>query len=187
MQKSLLERFRKKIARKVEMNLATNASLNTKINEVKGKIPNITNLATASSLTAVENKIPNVPNLVKENDYSTKINKIEKKITDQNHDKFIITKIFNKLTADNFTARLKQAHLASKNDFANFVKNTEFHNKLKDVMSSKKELNELSKKVKAILTKGLAKDLINEFSFLNGAKYFSLGMFQAYLVFIPDI
>ena len=46
-------------------NLATNASLNAKINEIKGEIPNITNLATTSVLTAVENKIPSVSNLVK--------------------------------------------------------------------------------------------------------------------------
>ena len=45
-------------------NLATNALLNLKINEVKGKISNITNLATTSSLSAVENKIPSVSNLV---------------------------------------------------------------------------------------------------------------------------
>ena len=41
--------------------------LNAKINEVKGEIPNITNLATSTSLTAVENRIPNVSNLVKKN------------------------------------------------------------------------------------------------------------------------
>ena len=71
-------------------NLATKASLNARINEVKGEIPNITNLATNASLTAVENKIPSVSNLVKKKkkkaDYNTKINEIEKKITDQNHD-----------------------------------------------------------------------------------------------------
>ena len=33
--------------------------------------------------------------------------------------------------------------------------------------------------------KGLTKDLINKFSILNGAKYFSLGIFQNYVVFIP--
>ena len=36
----------------------------------------------------------------------------------------------------------------------------------------KNELNELSKKVKAISTKGLAKDLIHKLSILNGVKYF---------------
>ena len=41
------------------------------------------------------------------------------------------------------------------------------------------------KKLKAISTKGLTKDLIHKFSILNGAKYFSLGIFQNYLVFIP--
>ena len=39
-------------------------------------------------------------------------------------------------------------------------------------------LNELSEKVNAISTKGLTKDLINKFSILNGAKYFSSEIFQ---------
>ena len=34
-------------------------------------------------------------------------------------------------------------------------------------------------------TKGLAKDLINKFSFLDGAKHFSSGIYQNYLVFTP--
>ena len=50
---------------------------------------------------------------------------------------------------------------------------------------NKNELNELSKKVKAISAKGLKKYFINKCSILNGAKYFSLGIFQNYLVFIP--
>ena len=43
---------------------------------------------------------------------------------------------------------------------------------------NKNELNEVSKKVKAISTKGLTKDLINKFRILNGAiifrKYFKI-------------
>ena len=35
-----------------------------------------------------------------------------------------------------------------------------------------------------ILT-GLAKDLINKFSILNGAKHFSFGIFRKHLAFIP--
>ena len=38
----------------------TTAALNAKINEVKGKIPNIANLASITALTAFENKTPNV-------------------------------------------------------------------------------------------------------------------------------
>ena len=41
------------------------------------------------------------------------------------------------------------------------------------------------KKLKAISTKGLTKDLINKFSILNEAKSFSSGIFQNYLVIIP--
>ena len=43
-----------------------------------------------------------------------------------------------------------------------------------------------SKTVKAISTKGLTKDLVEKCT-INGAKYFSLGTFQNYLVFIPTI
>ena len=92
---------------------------------------------------------------------------------------------FNKFSAEIFDLRLKRANLASKSDIANFVKTTDFDNKLKDVTLTKNELNELSKKVKAISTKGLTKDLIDKVSILNGAKYFSSGIFQNYLVFIP--
>ena len=68
---------------------------------------------------------------------------------------------------------------------ANFVKKRDFDIKLKDVTSIKHELNKLSKKVKAMSTKGSTKDLINKFSILNGAKYFSSRIFQNYLIFIP--
>ena len=36
------------------------------------------------------------------------------------------TQEFNKLTSDNFTARLKQANLARESDIANFVKKDRF-------------------------------------------------------------
>ena len=56
---------------------------------------------------------------------NTKINEIEKKITDD-HDKYITTQKFNKLTSENFASRLAQANLASKSDFAAFVKKNRF-------------------------------------------------------------
>ena len=40
-----------------------------------------------------------------------------KKITDHSHDKYITTPEFNKLTAENFAARLAQANLITKTDF----------------------------------------------------------------------
>ena len=51
----------------------------------------VSNLATTSALTAVENKISIVSNLVKKTDYDTKVNEIEKKLTDYKHDKHITT------------------------------------------------------------------------------------------------
>ena len=46
-------------------NLATNTTLNAKINEAKKEIPTITNLAKTNSPTDAETKIPTVSNLVK--------------------------------------------------------------------------------------------------------------------------
>ena len=159
-------------------NLAAKTALNAKINEVKGETPNITNLATNASL--------NASNLVKKNLLNTKISKIEKKGTDQNHYKYINTPEFKKFAPKGFDFRFKPANLASKSDIANFVKKTDFDNKLKDVTSNKNKLNEPSNKDRAISTKGLTKDLIDKVSILNEAKYFSLGLFQNYLAFIPD-
>ena len=53
------------------------------------------------------------------------------------------------------------------------------------ILLLKNELNKLSKKVKAISTKELTKDSIDIFSILNGAKGFSFGIFQIYLLFLP--
>ena len=163
------------------------AFLDGKIKDAKAETPSITNLATTSTLTAVENKKPSVSNFVKKTLHNTKITEIERKITDHNHDKYITTPEFTKFNAEIFYLRLKQAYLASKSDIANFIKKkkTDFDNKLKDVTSNKNELHELSKKVKAISTNELTKDLIDKFSILNGVKYFSLGIFLNYLVFIP--
>ena len=85
--------------------------------QISIKIPSITGLATNSALTAVENKIPNVSNSVKKTDYNTKISKIEDKIINHNHDKYITTPEFNTLAADVFNARLKQVNLITKRDF----------------------------------------------------------------------
>ena len=98
--------------------------------------------------------LPNVSNLVKKTYYNEKISEIENKITtDHNHDKHITTQKFNKLTTENFSARLKQPKLASKINISNFLKETDFDSKLKNVTSNENELNELSKKVKSISKK----------------------------------
>ena len=47
---------------------------------------------------------------------------IEKKILDHDHDTYIATQEFNKLTLENFDERWIKANLASKYDIADFVK-----------------------------------------------------------------
>ena len=56
-------------------------------------------------------------------------------------------------------------------------------NKARDIGSAKK-LNYLSEKIKLISTNGLTKFLINKYSILSDANFFSLDELQNYLVFI---
>ena len=78
-------------------------------------------------------KTTDTSNLVTKTDCNTKINEIGKKITDYDHDKYITTQEFNKLTAEDITARLAQANLAGKNDIAGLLKKTDFIDKLKNI------------------------------------------------------
>ena len=106
--------------------------------------------------------------LVKQADYNTKIDEIEKKKIDHDHEKYITTQ---ELTAENFAARLKQANLKSKSNISDFLHKVYFDNILenlnKKVTLNKSRhvevnnLDDLSKKVKLISTKWLTKDLIN--------------------------
>ena len=45
--------------------------------------------------------------------FNSKISEIENKVSDDDHDKYITTAEFNKLTAENFTARLVQGNLVT--------------------------------------------------------------------------
>ena len=67
----------------------------TKLTELEDKIPDFSSLATKTALSSVENKIPSVSILVKKTDHGIKINEIEKKLTDHNHDEYITTPEFN--------------------------------------------------------------------------------------------
>ena len=70
-----------------------------------------------TKISEVENKISNTSNLVTTTVLNTEISKVENKIPD--HARYITTQEFNKLTAENFAARLKQANLLSQTDFDN--------------------------------------------------------------------
>ena len=83
--------------------MASNASLNAKINEVKGEIPSITNLATTAALTTVENKIPNVSDIVRRGDYDAEIKDIKNKcFTTSDYNKFTNNILDEKITRKKF-------------------------------------------------------------------------------------
>ena len=123
-------------------------------------------------MAAVKNKIPDVSILVRKTDYSTKISETDKKLTDHIHDKYITNPEFNKLTAENFAARLKQANL---------VTNTDFYDKLK---SLNQKIN--SNKTKHLLVENESKKLQTFDSLYFGGKiHFEQDGTQNYLVFQP--
>ena len=66
--------------------------------------------------------------LSKKNDYNTKVNEIEKKITEHNHEhknnhKYITNPGVNKSTAENVAERLAQANLVTKTGYYNKLLN----------------------------------------------------------------
>ena len=77
---------------------------------------------------------------------NTKISEIENKIPDNS--KYIFIQQCNKLTAENFAARLKQANLVSKTDFDN--KLTTFNRR---ITSNKTKYLEVEKKKNILITK----------------------------------
>ena len=93
----------------------------------------------------------------------------------------LLQNLFNKLKTESFAERLAQANLANKNDIANFVKKTDFGEKLKTLnkkitsnktkhllVENELNINRLSKKVKTISAKQLTKDWTNGCQILNG-------------------
>ena len=113
----------KKILDTNELVKKNKTDLNAQVSEIESKIPNIAGLVTNSALTAVENKIPDVSNVVKKTDYDAKILDIENKVNDHDHDEYITTSEFNKLTTENFKATLVQANLVTKIDFDDKLQN----------------------------------------------------------------
>ena len=98
------------------------------------------------------------------------------------------------LTTESFPARLKLPKLANKHGIAEFVKETDFQEKLMNInkknfsnktrqVEVEKELDDLKKAVRLISTKGLKKGLIEKFSIVNGAKHFGENRSQNYLLF----
>ena len=70
-----------------------------------------------------------------------------KSLIDHDHDKYITTSEFNKLTTENFAARLEQAHLVAKTDFD--AKSTSLNKKIKSNKTKHVFVeNELKKKLK---------------------------------------
>ena len=86
--------------------------------------------------------------LVKSTDCDTTAIEIENKITDHHLAKYITTQEFNKLTAETFKKRLKQANSVSKTDFDNEL--IAFN---RSIISNKTKYLEVQKKLNSLTAK----------------------------------
>ena len=105
----------------------TTTVLNTKISEVENKVSDTSSLVTTTIL-------------------NTKIIEVENKIPDRA--KYITTQESNRLTVENFAARLKHANLVRKTDIDN--KLITFNRK---ITSNKTKYLEVQKKLNCLITK----------------------------------
>ena len=95
------------------------------------------------------------------------------KVLDHNHDKYITTLGFNKLTADSF-GEIKKKNLASKNDIVDFVKNKDFDREKKRLATKVKLKTEQDKTFKLQTF---------DLSYFCGKSHFENDETQNYLLF----
>ena len=114
-----------------------------------------------TKINGFENKIPDTSGLVTTTVLNTKISEVENKILD--HAKYTTTLEFNKLTAEHFAARLKQADLVSKTDFDN--KLTRFNRK---ITSNNTKYLQVQKKLNSLIRK--------DYNFFLGRIYLAIMM-----------
>ena len=145
-----------------------------KLTELENNFPDVSNLATKTALTAAENKITSVSSLVKKTDYNAKVTEVENKVNNHNHEKYIDTSEFNKLTADVCNATLALANLITKTDF--------------DAALSSLNRKTTQNKTKHFLVKNeLNKLKTFDSSYFIGKSHFAEVGTQKYLVFQPLI
>ena len=91
-----------KLSDVVKNDVIKKTDYDTKIAEIEGKIPDISNLATKTSLTSVENKIPDTNSFVKKTDCNTRNADIENKIPDISNfaTKTNLTTVINKVKSE---------------------------------------------------------------------------------------
>ena len=145
---------------------------NSKISEIEGKIPSLSGLATNAALLQLKIKYHMLVIYSKKENYIQKISDMEKKVTDHDHDKYITTSEFNKLTAKSFAARLAQGNLVTKTDYDT------------KLISLNKKIN--SNKTKTVLVENEFKKLqASDSSYFRGKNYFEEDGTQNYSVFQP--
>ena len=104
--------------------------------------------------------------------WHTKITELEKKLTDHNHDKYIIASEFNNLAAGIFNAVLAQANFLTKTDYN--AKLTSFNKKI------------TSNKTKHLIVENELKKLKTfDSRYFIGKSHFEEDGTQNYLVFQP--
>ena len=143
-----------------------------KFTELENQIPDVSSLPTKTALTAVENKIPSASSLVKKTDHDAKISELQKKLTNHDHDKCVVTSEFSTLAATAFNTRLAQANLIIKTN--------------SDVKLLSLNIKITANKSKVLLVENGLKELKTfDSSYFISKSHFEEDGTQNYLVFQP--
>ena len=109
-------------------------------NDIKGKMPSITGLATTAALNVAKYEIPKVSDLVKQTHYEVKISNIKSK--------YFITSSYNKFKDNILDAKVKNKKLVHESDISGFIKNFYLDKKIQKSAAKaelKTEQNEIVK------------------------------------------
>ena len=139
-----------------------------KINEVKGEIPSVTNLATTSALTTVGNKIPNVSDLVKKSDYDDYESDYESN--------YFTTTDYNNFASNTLDAKITQKKLVNESDIDEKIKTLASKEETKALVT-KAELKAEQDKIVKLQTYDLSPFI--------GQSYFNIDESLNYLIFQP--
>ena len=97
--------------------LDTSGLVKERINEIKGKIPSITGLATTSTLNTLENKIPIVSDVIKKTNCDAKISHIRTK--------YFTTSDYDRFAEEILHIKIKEKGLVDISDISGFIGNSD--------------------------------------------------------------
>ena len=134
-----------------------------KINDIKGKMPSITGLATTAALNVAKYEIPKVSDLVKQTHYEVKISNIKSK--------YFITSSYTKFKDNILDGKVQNKKLVHESDISGFIKNFYLDKKIQK-SAAKAELKTEQNEIVKLHTHDSSLFIAQSYSFNDGSQNF---------------